>query len=135
MLLIGGEALSGEQGSGPAPTESLHEEATGEQQPADRQERRGASHRAQLGEVVEEDLRQRDAEQREPGIPEHRRAPRHARHEQPEPGQRPHRADRRVTTLEVRLECRTRHADGKLERDERDRIEVEHGSRTKDPST
>src|ERR671922_852535 len=106
--------------------QALVEEPAEEEEPADGEEGDGAGERAQVGEVVEEELREAEAEEGKAGQARGASAPREAEGEEAEAHEPPEGADGGVPTLEVRLHARPRDGLGDLQDDEGEAVEGEH---------
>src|SRR5215208_1274871 len=104
--------------------EPLVEEAGEEQDAADGEERERPRHRVQPAEVVEEDLRQADAEDREPGQAKPLVVALEPDVERDQAERAPHGADRRMPALERGVDVRTELL-GEPEEPERRRIDAE----------
>src|SRR5713101_7927977 len=103
--------------------QSLDEEAGQQQHGSHGEEGQGARDRAELREVVQEQLAQADGEEGEASEAQGPLPPRQADEEQGESESAPECADRGVTALEVGVQTRRRDADGQFEDRKRDRVD------------
>ena len=110
--------------------EPLEEEAADEDEATDDDERERPGNGVERAEVVEEDLGEAEAEERQPAVAQQARVADQAGDQEPEPDQRPEDAHGHVPALEVGLDRAAEGALGEIEDPEREHVERRDADRS-----